>query len=388
MRFSAKAVLSGYSKSDGKQMVYLQAIINRRPVRLSLGFSLDPQHFDPLRGVVKPGCENSDLMNHEITTAVNRAQKIHLQYKFEDRYLTVEDFKNEFMNPMLRRDFIQFMQGELELRKPKMEKTTTQTHEAALSKLRAFRPSLSFAELTVDFVQKFENYLRKKGLQQNTIVQVFKKIKVYVHIALQKGIKFKDPFEGYHLPELPPSKPALSFSEVQKLFEYRAKADTPANHKRLLGYFLFSCTTGLRISDISKIQWNNIHDDVLRFVPYKTRKNNKEVSVPLIGVHQMLMPPIGRSKFIFDCYCDQVTNRLLKDIGEACGIKKHLTYHISRHTFATEFLNNSGQLDTLQQLLGHSMITTTMQYVKVSDEKKRKQLQQAFDSLHHSTKVL
>ena len=61
----------------------------------------------------------------------------------------------------------------------------------------------------------------------------------------------------------------------------------------------------------------------------------------------------------------------MKDIAIACGIRKNLTMHVARHTFATEYLRNGGHVHVLQQLMGHSKITTTMIYVHVDSEMKR-----------------
>jgi site-specific recombinase XerD len=67
-------------------------------------------------------------------------------------------------------------------------------------------------------------------------------------------------------------------------------------------------------------------------------------------------------------------NKHLKDIARAVGIRKKLTFHISRHTFATRFLESGGAIEVLQQLLGHTDIATTMIYVTVSSRRKRQQI--------------
>jgi len=382
MRFSAKATLAQHTKRDGTQVVYLKAIINRRPVPINLGFALRADQFDHDHGLAKQNAPNAQFINFEINKAITRAHKIFLDYQYSEKFLTPDLFRREFIDPSTTMDFVQFMEKEIEVRRPKLEAVTYGAHITILNKLKAFQKRILFAELTVDLIQRFENTLIKKGLKPNTIHRVFRTIKVYLHEAERKEIRFKNPFKNYHVKTTAPTKPTLLFDEVQRLFNYYNTTTNPS-HKKLLRYFLFSCTTGVRISDISLLEWNNLHGSTLIFLPFKTRKGSKLISIPLSQIHIDLIGEKGESKYLFDCFAKAVTNRMLKDIAklEEVDIKKHLTYHISRHTFATEFLDRGGKLETLQQLLGHSMITTTMVYSKVKEARKQKELSRAFEGL-------
>ena len=74
----------------------------------------------------------------------------------------------------------------------------------------------------------------------------------------------------------------------------------------------------------------------------------------------------------FRSFTDQTTNRTLKKIMDQCAIEKPITFHSARHTFATLYLEaNRGDVATLQQLMGHSSITQTMEYVHITEETKR-----------------
>jgi site-specific recombinase XerD len=378
MRFTAKAVLADHVKRDGTQAVYLRAIIDRRSASVALGFCIKASDFDQDRGYMRKNTPNEAHINLEIAKAISRANEIYLEAKYAERYLTPEMFRREFIDPSTMLDFIQFMEKEIELRRPRLEPATYGSHITTLGKLKAFRKKILFHDFNVALVQEMENFLIKKyQLKQNTVHKVIRTIKVYLHEAERKEIKFKNPFDNYKVKSTAPLKPTLSFDEVKALFTYYHSKDTPANHTKVLRYFLFSCTTGVRISDIDKLEWNHLHDTTLIFVPFKTRKLNRSITVPLLDIHLALIPE-KTGKYLFDCFAMQVTNRRLKEIAKACKIKKHLTYHVSRHTFATEFMSRGGQLDTLQQLLGHSMITTTMQYVKVNDTRKREEMNKAF----------
>ena len=382
MRFSAKAILGEHVKRDGSQTVYIRATINRRVAKVNLGFCVANKNFDADKGLIKKGVPNAELLNFQIAEGIAKAHKIYLDFKYNDRFLTTELFRNEFIDPSLMMDFVKFMEAEIELRKSKLEKVTYGAHITTLNKIKAFKKQILFHELTVELIQKMENdFIERYKLKTNTVHKVFRIIKVYMHLAERKSIRFKNPFKDYKLKSTRPQKPILSFDEVKRLFAYYHSDEVKPNHRKVLRYFLFSCCTGVRISDVSLLEWNHLHDDTLVFLPYKTRKGGKFISIPLTRISLSLIDDSRTSKYLFDCFAKPVTNRILKDIAkvEKVNIKKDLTYHISRHTFATEFMDRGGQLDTLQQLLGHSMITTTMQYDKVKDERKRDELQNAFD---------
>ena len=121
-----------------------------------------------------------------------------------------------------------------------------------------------------------------------------------------------------------------------------------------------------------------IINNILIFEPQKTKNTTgKTIKVPLTDFARKLIQDAGRFRVsgnIFDTYSDQKTNVYLKDIAILCGIKKNITFHIARHTFATLFLEETDDLATLQQLLGHSSIMQTMVYAHVSEMKKKIQI--------------
>ena len=383
MRFSCRAVLTGYTKKDGTQAVAIRAIIDRKPKTIPLGFNIHPKYFDKARHCIKSNAPNADVYNLEINLAIGKASKIASDYRRDERYLSANDLIREYSSPINRQNFTDFFKSEIELRRVKLEPITYRQHKSVFNKLKAFQPSIVFSELTREFIQRFENFcITKYNNQGSTIKKNMRIINSYLHEAERKEIKFKNPFDQYALRTTDSVKPTLSIEELKKLFEYYYHPATRQVHKRILRYFLFSCTTGIRISDIMRIRWNDIHGDTLVYLPHKTRKGKRFISFPLTEVHHSLVPDTNDlSGEIFDSCAEQVTNRYLKKIAAECGIKKNLTYHISRHTFATEFLDRGGQLDTLQQLLGHSMITTTMRYARVHDGRKRTELTKVFDGV-------
>ncbi|GHT78914.1 hypothetical protein AGMMS50262_22070 [Bacteroidia bacterium] len=79
--------------------------------------------------------------------------------------------------------------------------------------------------------------------------------------------------------------------------------------------------------------------------------------------------PFRNGNYLFDFLSNQHANRKLKQIAKACGIDKPLTFHMSRHTFSTLALSNGMPIESVSKILGHTKITTTQIYAKITTEK-------------------
>jgi site-specific recombinase XerD len=145
--------------------------------------------------------------------------------------------------------------------------------------------------------------------------------------------------------------------------------------KNILGRFLFSCFTGLRISDIKTISVDNVANDILIFFAKKTGKLQR------IQLSDSALNFIGKQELFYGEYTDQHINRELKLIIKSCGIKKDVTFHVARHSFATNFLICGGRVEDLQILLGHSQIRETMDYVHIVKSITDKQIHNMNDIL-------
>ncbi len=361
MAFSCKIILAEHLKEDGTRQVYLQAIIDRMRAKIPLGFYVQENSFDKKRQCMKPDHANAKNYDAEFIQAI--ASK----FRLEDIPLTPSSFKNEFNNPTDRLDLIRFIKNEREFKRPKIAHGTYKQHGTAINKLEAFKKRIAFKEISIELFQQFENFLIKEyNNSLPTIHKLLGIIKQYMSDAQNKGMKFKDPFEVIKIRSFRTNRLGLSQFEVNRLDEYYDKQETDPSHKKVLRYFLFSCYTGVRISDIKLITWNNIHDDLLIFKPEKTKSHQKIVSVPLISLDKKYLPEASKGT-IFDTYADQVTNRYLKEIAREVGIKKKVTYHMSRHTFGSLFAEG-GNIIALQKMMGHGDIKTTMGYVHTNTQ--------------------
>lgn len=145
--------------------------------------------------------------------------------------------------------------------------------------------------------------------------------------------------------------------------------------------FIFSCFCGLAYSDVANLRQENIRKsfDGNLWIMTKRQKTNTDVNVPLLDIPKMILKkykgklPDGK---ILPIISNQKLNAYLKEIADVCGIKKNLTFHVARHTFATTVtLANDVALQNVSKMLGHSSTRMTQHYARVLDNSIMKDMQ-------------
>lgn len=136
--------------------------------------------------------------------------------------------------------------------------------------------------------------------------------------------------------------------------------------------------TGLAYADIKKLKRSELIIGIDGKLWIKTLRKKTESSsrIPLLPVAKEILeryekdPECTISDKVFPVKSNQKVNAYLKEIATICNIRKNLTFHIARHTFATTItLNNGVPIETVSKMLGHTSIKTTQIYAKVLDNK-------------------
>lgn len=147
----------------------------------------------------------------------------------------------------------------------------------------------------------------------------------------------------------------LTISEIQKFAELKTPWE---KYKRA---FLFSCFTGLRWSDIKALQYAHIKDGILSI---RMQKTQDPIQIPLSENAMAFLPSYKNSPYVFyDIGKNSAHfNRKLKEMCQAAGIRKRISFHCARHTFAVTLLSATDNIYVVSQLLGHRSVKTTQVY--------------------------
>lgn len=380
MRYSiAVRIRKDRPNKKGCASVNIQVLINSERAIVPLNIVWPVDFFDNKKGVFLErfkGDQEANDFNMEALKISGQINEILIWYRHSDRILTVKQLYKELKRYGARENFVTFWSTEANERYNlgRISNETWRSHMCHSRILERYQSVVRFNELDKEYLERFEAWLRHRcGYNINTVWAIMKDFKSYARRANEQGISVNiESVSKFRLPRPQARITYLKPAELAKLEEYYRSATIREAQHQVLRYFLFSCYTGVRHSDISVLSWANIDDDMLDFEPKKTSNLQKRVRVPLAGrAFNLIQNRKGR---LFDCFTDQANNRLLKDIGIECGIRKNITYHVSRHTFATEFLRRGGAVQVLQKLLGHRNIETTMIYVHVNDDDMREQM--------------
>lgn len=362
-KLTAKIVIKDdYIRADGTSALYLQIFLNKEKKKVPCNISVKPIDFDKLKQRIKtkhPFQKDYNLIIEKMLSDIN---KIEVNYRLSGTVLTLDRLLEEFENPTSRIDFIKFWENEMERQKDILKPDTYRQQITMLNKTKKFKNPLYFYEITEDYVQDLKSYC-KNSLKNtdNTISSLLKSFKKYLHIANKKGIVTPVSFDDIKNKSFKGNRTFLAPDEIIKLNKYWESEFIKESHKNILSRFLFSCFTGLRISDIDNLKEENIIADTLVFTAVKTGKFQR------INMNESAKKYINPKSLFVNSYTGEYINRELKDIAKICGIRKTISYHVSRHTFATNFLLCGGRVEHLQKILGHSKITDTMIYVHIVD---------------------
>ena len=232
---------------------------------------------------------------------------------------------------------------------------------------------ISFQALDYSFVEAFDFYPRVQlKFKPNTIVGIIGHLKIIIKRAINEGIITCDPFAGFSLEGEPLQPKSLTKQELHKIMT--TPLDTP-NRYLVRDMFLFSVITGISFSDIRNLTYSNLvqAEDGVWWIHSKRRKTGTEFHVPLLELPLQIIEKyrgLNKDGKMFVMLSCSKTNGNLKKIARMCGIKRNITYHQARHSYASLITLSQGvPMETVSRMLGHRDLRATRIYAQVSNEK-------------------
>jgi integrase len=264
----------------------------------------------------------------------------------------------------------------------------TRNHLANFIKSNYKRNDVVMRELSEAFIRGFDIYLRTElSLSQSTVWMYTVPLKMIVTRAHCDGYLSRNPFAQYRISPGVREREFLTEKELQTLIHHKF-SDMSSNIVRDM--FVFGCFTGISFIDIKHLTTDNLENiNGSWWIVAKRKKTGTPFRVKLLDVPLKIIEryePFRKGKYLLNFSSNQRANRKLKDIAQACGIDKHLIFHMSRHTFATLALEKGMPIESVSKILGHTKITTTQIYAKITTDKLERDISAFGEKMEQSFK--
>lgn len=258
-------------------------------------------------------------------------------------------------------------------------KNTRDSYLYDLKELATFYNNKNIAYLTKEDIQEYLRKLtNKKSRTKAHYLTVFNNF--YSYLVKENIIKI-NPCETIKMPKLEKKLPEyLTIEEIDKLLNIKTNTAYEKRNKAMLEMLY---ATGMRISELINLTMSNIYleDNMVkvfgkgskeRIIPFNDYAKDYLIDYLEFGRNELL--GIKNSEYVFissrhSKITRQAFFKILKKLCEEAGINKNISPHILRHSFATHLLHNGADLRIVQELLGHSDISTTQIYTHLSNEK-------------------
>jgi len=348
----------------------------KKKVYISTGIKLLANQFVQKRG------EIGKVKNHPKATELQgKAMRTYRgveSFILSDRCKSIEDVKNwdKKLAPSL--DFIKFLENELRLKSNSLSVGTIKYHKTIINRIVSFGKLSNFTDLTYDNIVSFDYHMREKGLSDISVYKNHVILRQYVQEAINKDIIEKSPYYRFHPKKGKSKEPVyLEEHEIDLLLNCDKEIKEHTDSDRLIkvrDLFIFQCFTGLSYSDLMKLTKEEINEidgvKVIKSNRVKTDQNFISVILPeainILEKYNYELPRISNQKY--NDYL-KLVGLYAKDKKTKQSIKKRLTTHVARHTFATYLINKGVPLETVAQTMGHSNIKMTQHYAKLLGKK-------------------
>ena len=284
---------------------------------------------------------------------------------------------------------------------------TAVSYECGINSLNKFHPDAKFLDITPDLLSIYEKSMLLKGNSKTTISMYLRTLRSIFNAAISNNdiIPAIYPFrrneyekDKYEIPEGSNIKKALEMQDLKKIFDYKSVKGKTKDMARDYWIFIY-LTSGLNVKDLCLLQYKNIEGDILKFIRAKTAKQKKEKTIQAVLQPEAIaiIKKWGNKKkdnntFVFPVLTGietpdrqrqliqqltHVINDNMKTIAEDLQIVKPVTTYAARHSFATVLKRSGASMELISEMLGHSNLKTTKNYLASFENETLKQTTKA-----------
>lgn len=375
----------------GEAPIHFRIIKDRKISYIASGIMLPEDHWDDDNHKIKSKHTNSKRLNSFLANKFAELQDQVFEHETVTKSLTSRMLRDKIYGKKPT-DFFSFAEtaNEVFLRDGKIG--TYDRNKSIIAKLKKYvnEQSICFQDITVEFLVKYEKYL-KTTLNNctNTVHRDFKYIRKLFNDAIRRDLieYHVNPFTKLKMKTTKTQRTYLTEDELKAFAECQVTPGTRMELHRDM--FVFAAYVGgLRVSDVLQLQWKDFDGTNIHFTIQKGG-NQLSIKVPtkgltLIGKYKpekenpnsFIFPMLSESIDLndpraLDSAISSATAYINKNLGKLqkkAKIEKKISFHSSRHTWATRALRKGISIDKVSKLMGHSAIRETQIYAKIVNE--------------------
>jgi len=381
-------IYSSRSKNN-KVPIYARITVDGNRANFSLKRRIPAENWEASRGMMKGKRQESKLVNKYLDQVRSNIYLAYEELLSEHKMITAQAIKNRYLGKdVFYRSLKDLFEYHNEISKQSLSSRTLKHYKVTqryLYKFLSAKFSLNdyrLIDLNYTFIKDFEFFIKsyqpqdhQRKMSHNTAVKHLQRLRKMVTMAYHHEWIPKDPFVRFKSSFIKKRREFLTKEELDSIENFQSSINRLNIVKDI---FLFSCYTGLSYIDITKLSIDNIGMDFdgNQWIETERQKTKTALKIPLLNQARNILksyqnhPKTAHSKTLLPHYSNQKLNSYLKEISDFCGIKKNLTFHVARHTFATTVtLTNGVPIETVSKLLGHTKLATTQIYARVIDNK-------------------
>ncbi|ALJ04512.1 integrase [Pseudalgibacter alginicilyticus] len=387
--FSILFVANQKKKNDDQALLYARITVDGKRVNLSLKRKIDILLWDAKKKRAKGTSSEARQINLYLDQTHTQLFQCYQDLKFKGELITAQLIKASYGGEL---ETSKTLQELIDYHTRKIESTLapgtiinfgiTENYIKRFLITSLKTTDVFLKQLDYKFICDFETFLHRywpkghpKTMNHNTVMKHLQRLRKMVTLGFHMEWVDKDPFMRWKPTWEKKEREFLSENELSNLETYNFPIE---RLERVTDLFVFSCYTGISYADIITLNKFNISKgiDGNDWIISKRQKTKIPIKVPILEKAQEMIdkykdhPMTQITETLFPVITNEKLNLYLKEVADACGIKKNLTFHMARHTFATTVtLSNGVPIETVSKLLSHTKISTTQIYARVVERK-------------------
>ncbi|MCU4158355.1 site-specific integrase [Carboxylicivirga sp. A043] len=388
--FGLQYIVRHKSKHSEMAGIYMRITVNRRKTEVSTKLFCPVDLWDKKKERVGAGKDfNHRHINRLLEETRAKIQSIYHELRIKEQLITPQIIKNYFLGIKDEgHTLMRLLDYHYTSQKAILRPNTIRHYKVTYKYIKAFvkerlkTTDIYLRQIDYGFIVDYETFLNEykmlesyKGLSQNSIMKHLAWLRCILNLGVRLKWMTSNPFDTYKLRYKKTERGYLSQEELLTIEQKDINIHRLEFTKDL---FVFSCYTGLAYMDVQSLTMDNIHIgiDGHKWIISKRLKTDIPIRIPLLTKAEELInkyrnhPKSIYRGTVFPGIANQRLNGYLKELADICEIRKHLTFHMARHTFATTVtLSNNVPIETVSKMLGHTKIATTQIYAKVIESK-------------------